>query len=106
MRVPIGRGAASADLPQEFIRRHEEGVLLEDAANDDHRMRSHNVNDDIPAKLGEIVRSDDRVRIPRQNIIQPGLILHQVIDTRPVFQGLFHMGNETSQREPLLSTTL
>ena len=70
------RGAACAQLPQELIRRHKEGVLLEDAANDDHRMGPHNVNDDIPAKLGEIVRSDDRVWILGQNIVQPRLMLH------------------------------
>ena len=63
------RGAACAQFPQELIRRHKEGVLLEDAANDDHRMGPHNVNDDPPAKLGEIVYSYDRVFIPGQNIV-------------------------------------
>jgi hypothetical protein len=56
--------AACAQLPQELIRPHKEGVLLKDAADDDHRMGPHNVHDDIPAKLGEIVRSDDRIWIP------------------------------------------
>ena len=65
-------------------------------------MGPHNVNDDTPAKLGEIVYSYDRVFIPGQNIVQPGLVLHQVIDTRSVFQGPFHMGNQASQREALL----
>ena len=88
-------GAACAQLPQELIRRHEEGVLLQDAADDDHRMGPHNVHDDLPAKLGEIVRSDDRVWIARQHIVQPRLVLHQVIDTRSVFQGPFHMGDQT-----------
>ena len=54
-----------------------------------------------PAKLGEIVCSYDRVFIPGQNIVQPRLVLHQVIDTRSVFQGPFHMGDQTSQRETL-----
>jgi hypothetical protein len=90
------RGAACAQFPQERIRRHKEGVLLEDAADDDHRMGPHNVHDDLPAKLGEIVRSDDRVWVPGQQIVQPRLILHQVIDTRSVFQGPFHMGDQTS----------
>ena len=51
------RDAAFTQLPQEHIRRHKEGVLLEDAANDNYRMGPYHVNDDIPAKLGEIVRS-------------------------------------------------
>ena len=58
------RGAAFAQLPQELIRRNKEGVLLQDATNDDHRMGPHNVHDNIPAKLGEIVYSYDRVFIP------------------------------------------
>ena len=93
-------------LPQELIRRHKEWILLEDAANDDHRMGPHNVNNDVPAKLGEIVRSYDRVGIPGQKIVQPRLVLHQVIHTWSVFQGLFHMGDQTNQQEPLLSTAL
>jgi hypothetical protein len=44
--------AACTEFPQELIRRNKEGILLKDAANDDHRMGPHDVNDDIPAKLG------------------------------------------------------
>src|SRR5688500_5514301 len=69
-------------------------------------MGPHNVNDDSPAKLGEIICSYDRVFIPWQNIVQPRLILDQVINTRSVFQGPFHMGDQTSQRKPLLSPAL
>ena len=78
-------GAAGAQLLQERIRRHKKRVLLEDAANDDHRMSPHNVNHDLPAKLGEIVRSYDRVWIPGQKIVQPRLVLYQVIHTWSVF---------------------
>src|SRR5215470_5860102 len=65
-------------------------------------MGAHNVNDDTPAKLGEVVGSYDGVFIPRQNIVQSCLVFHEIINTRPVFQGPFHMGNQTSQRETLL----
>jgi len=65
-------------------------------------MGAHNVNDDTPAKLGEVIGSYDRVFIPRQNIVQSCLVFHEIINTRPVFQGPFHMGNQTSQRETLL----
>ena len=94
-----------AQLPQELIGRNKEGVLLEDAADDDHRVGPHNVHNDIPAKLGEIVYSYDRVFIPGQQIVQPRLVLHQVINPRPIFQGPFHVGNQASQREALLSAT-
>ena len=62
-------------LKQELIRWHEERVLLEDAANDGHRMSPDNVNNGVPAKLGEIGRSYDRVLETGQNIIEPGLVL-------------------------------
>src|SRR6267143_195213 len=77
-------------LPQEFIRRNEERVLLEDAA------------DDLPAKLGEIVDSYDRVLIARQNIVQSRLVLHQIVDARPIFERPFHVRDHPGAREPLL----
>jgi hypothetical protein len=80
----MAQSAACAQPPQELIRRHEEGVLLQDTADDDHRMGPHGVHDDIPAKLGKIERSDDRVWLARQNVVQSCLVLHQVIDTRIV----------------------
>ncbi len=80
-------------LPQEFVRRNEEGVLLEDAADDDHRVGPHDIDDDLPAKLGEIVDSYDRVLIPRQDIVQSRLVLHQVVDARPIFERPFHVGD-------------
>ncbi len=79
------RGTTFAQLPQELIGRNKEGVLLEHAANDDHRMGPHNVHHDLPAKLGEIVRSYDRVWIPGQKIVQPRLVFYQVIHTWSVF---------------------
>ena len=63
------RGTTFAQLPQELIRRNKERVLLEDAANDDHRMGPHNIHHDISAKLGEVVNSDDRIFILGQKIV-------------------------------------
>jgi hypothetical protein len=54
-------GAALAQLPQELIEGNKEWVLLENSPNDDHRMGAHNVNDDTPAKLGEVVGLYDQV---------------------------------------------
>ena len=83
--------SAFTQLGQELIGRNKEWVLLQNTANDDHGMGTHDVNDYVPAKLGEIICSYQRVLITRQNIVQPGLVLHQVIDPRPVFEGPFHM---------------
>ena len=65
----LARGVSFTQFPQELIRRYEERVLLEDAADDNHRVRTHDVDDDLPAKLGEIVYSYDGVFISGQNIV-------------------------------------
>jgi hypothetical protein len=65
-----------AQLTQELVRWNKERVLLEDAADDNHRVGPHDVDDDVPAKLGEIIQSYDRVLVARQQIIQPCLVLH------------------------------
>jgi hypothetical protein len=62
----------------------------------------HDVDNDLPAKLGEIVDSYDRVLIAGQNIVQSRLVLHQIVDARPIFERPFHVGDQPSAREPLL----
>ena len=52
-----GCHAALAQLLHELVGRYIERILLKDAADNNHRMCAHDVNDDLPAKLGEIVRS-------------------------------------------------
>ena len=49
--------AALAQLLHELVWGYIERILLKDAADNNHRMCAHDVNDDLPAKLGEIVRS-------------------------------------------------
>src|SRR3981081_3870986 len=61
MGVVVLPTAAFAQLLQELIWRDEEWVLLEPSADDDHGMGPHDVDHDLPAKLGEMVRSSDRV---------------------------------------------
>lgn len=65
----MARDVPFTQLPQEFVRRNEERVLLEDASDDDHRVGPHDVDDDLPAKLGEIVDSYNRILIAWQNIV-------------------------------------
>jgi len=66
-------------------------------------MGAHNVNDDPPAKLGEVVRSYHGVFVPGQDIVQPCLVLDEIINSGPILQGPFHMGKQASEREALPS---
>jgi hypothetical protein len=92
-------------FPQELIWRNEEWVLLDNSPNDDHRMGAHNVNYDVCAKLGEVVRSYNRVFILRQNIIQPRFVLDEIVNSGQISQSPFHVGNHPGQREALLAAT-
>jgi hypothetical protein len=56
---------ALTEFPKELVRRDKERVLLEDATDDDHWVRPHDVYYDLPAKLGEIIDSYDRILIAR-----------------------------------------
>jgi hypothetical protein len=98
--------AACAQLLQELIRGHEERVLVEDAADDDHRMGSHDVNDNTSAKLGEIVSSDDRVMVAQPPIVRLCLVFQVSRHTGSLFQGPFHMGDKPRAWEPVVSSAL
>jgi hypothetical protein len=95
--------AAGAQLLQELLPGHEQRVLVEDAADDEHRMGTPDVNENPSAKLGEIVGSDDRgmVAPPRARL---GLVLQESSHTDSRFQGPFHMGDKPRVWEPLLSS--
>jgi hypothetical protein len=62
-RAKANSRAAFAQPPQELIRGNNEWVLLQNAADDDHWMGPHDVNNDPRAGLGEIICSYDRAFI-------------------------------------------
>ena len=65
-------------------------------------MRAHNVDNDVPAKLGEVVRSYDGIFIPGQNIVQPCLIFDEIVDSWKIFQSPFHVRDKPGEGEALL----
>ena len=46
---------------QELLRRHEERIPVQQATDDDHRMRPHDVDHRVTPKFAELVGADDRV---------------------------------------------
>jgi hypothetical protein len=83
---------ACAQFAQEFIRWHEEGIDLQDPTNNHHWMGAEDIHNDPCAKLGEIVCSYNCIIVLRQDIVQPGLVLDQVIDPWSILQGPLHVG--------------
>src|SRR5438874_1432634 len=62
-------GTPFAKLPEELLRRYKERILLEYAADDDHRMRPHYINHHVSGKLRKIVYADNRVVVASPQII-------------------------------------
>src|SRR5437016_13521951 len=57
-RLQFLANVACAQLLQELLRRNEEGILLQHAAEDDHRMSSQHAHDNVAAEPGEVVGAD------------------------------------------------
>src|SRR6266850_3783353 len=69
-RVTLLSGVVSiagpcAQLTQEFIGWNEEGVLLQNAGDHGHGVSAEDVHDDVCAKLGEIVDSENGIWVLR-----------------------------------------
>jgi len=86
---------------QELIWRYKKWILLQGSAHNHHWVGSEDVHHDACAKLGEIIRSYDRVAIPRQDVIQPSLVFHEVINSRPILQRPFHLGDQPRKGKAL-----
>src|SRR5207249_12208785 len=87
----LARHASLPKLEEELIRRNEERILLQDPADEHHRVRSHDVDGQARAESRQIVRTDHRVLVLRKQVVQPRLVLEQVLDARLVEQRPFHV---------------
>src|SRR5438874_672165 len=81
--VSPGR-TALAQLPQKLIRRHKERVLLDDAADENHRVSSHDVDDKVAATLRQIIKTDHCILILGYDVVQPALVFEEIVYPGPV----------------------
>ena len=65
---------------QKLVWRHEERILLEYSANDNHRMRPHDVNHRVSPKLSETVCANDYVIMAPPDFVHPRPELNYIID--------------------------
>src|SRR3989449_2237050 len=91
-----------AQLTQELIGWNEEGVLLQNAGNHDHGVSAEDIHYDACAKLGEIVDSENGIRVLREDVVEARLVFHQVIHARSILQRPFHVRHQSSQGKPAL----
>src|SRR5882724_8983230 len=84
---------------QELPRRHEERVVLENAADDDQWMRAHDVNHSVSAELRKAVGADDRIIVATPHIIDPGFKLNQIVDVGLTVRHPVHAADNTTQEK-------
>jgi len=71
-------------FPQKLIRRYKERVLLDDAADENHRVSSHDVDDQVAATLRQIIKTDYGILILRYDVVQPALVFEEIVYPGPV----------------------
>ncbi len=83
---------------KKFLRRHTEGILLKNAADDDHRMRPHDIHHGVTAEFGKILDADDSVIVTAPDVIDPRLEFDQVVDAGRSPARPFHLTNDSAER--------
>jgi hypothetical protein len=87
---------------QELSRWYEERIVLENAADDDQRMRAHDVNHSVSAEFRKVVGADNRIIVATPHIIDSGLKLNQIVDVRLTVRHPVHAADNATQRESSL----
>ena len=78
----LSPGSPFTNFTQELFRGHEERILLKNAADDDHRMRPHDVNHGIASKFRQMVGADDRIVVAAPHLIHPRFELDEIVNVR------------------------
>ena len=91
-----------ANLAQEFLWRHEERILLKNAADDDHRMRPHDVDHRVASKFSEMVGADDRIVVTTPHIIDARLELNEIVNVGSIFNCPVHPAANAAEWESSL----
>jgi hypothetical protein len=86
---------------QHLVGRHEERILLQDAANNHHRVCPHDVHHHVGPKLGQIVGSAHCVVVLGEDVVQAGFVLHDVLDTGTILERPLHIGDQAGEHKPL-----
>src|SRR5215467_2701099 len=95
-------GSPFAKLRQKLRGRHKEGIVLEDAANNHHRVCPKDVNHVVSTEFPEIVGADDRVLVTVPHFVDTRFELHNIVNVRSVFHRPVHATHDTTKGESSL----
>src|SRR6185503_11644082 len=87
------------NLEKQLVGRDEEWILLQHSAHYDHGMGPHDVHGHSRTESGEVIRTDDRIVVLGEHVVDPGLVLEQILDAHFVEERPFHVRHDP--REPV-----
>src|SRR5258707_15078026 len=82
---------------QELPWRHKERIVLENAADDDQRMRAHDVNHSVSAEFRKGVGADDRIVVATPHVVDLRFKLNQIVDVRLTVRYPVHASDNATQ---------
>src|SRR6202050_5574247 len=92
-------GPTLADLTKEFLGRHVERILMQEATDDDHAMCPHDVDHRIASKFAELVGADHRVVMTTPHIVDARFEFHEIVNVGLIFNCPVHPTANAAQRE-------
>src|SRR6185295_1991342 len=99
------RRSSVAHLTKELLRRHIEGILLKDAADDDDRMRPHDVDHRVAAESVQVVRANHRIVVTSPQIVDARLELNQLVDVGATLSCPVHSADDATERKVVVLVT-
>ena len=102
----IGWSGSRLHLADKVLRAREERVLHQDAADDDHRVRSQNIDGMRRRQHIDVEGADHRVVVIRQYAIKSHLVFDPFDAALPVVYGRFSVRDHPCQREAELGAGL
>src|SRR5947209_10962162 len=84
---------------QELVRRDEEGILVEHASDNHHRMNAQAIHHLRSTKLGGVVNTDDWISVLRRDVIDTALVLHPVIAPEATLLPMGGVPDKAGERE-------
>src|SRR5438132_8781069 len=90
---------AAREFRYEQLRRDVERIPLKNAADDDDRVRPHDVDDRVAPELGEVVCADHCVVMATPHFVDSRFELDHIVHLRSAVDDPFHVADDATERE-------
>src|SRR5437899_4074844 len=99
------RRPSVAYLTKKLLRRHIEWILLKDAADDDDRMRPHDVDHCVTAESVQVVTANHRIVVTSPQIVDASLEFNELVDVRATVPCPGHSADDATERKGVVLVT-